>query len=56
MGNCYSNDHIAENHIHVEITCNTEEPQQKYRLGADSNRLKSLNNDESSDIVNGCLF
>ena len=33
MGNCYSADHIAEDHIHTDITCNIEEPQQKYRLG-----------------------
>ena len=39
MGNCYSADHIAEDHIHTDITCNTEEPQQKYRLGTVSNRL-----------------
>ena len=32
MGNCYSADHIAEDHIHTDITCNIEEPQQKYRL------------------------
>ena len=34
MGNCYSMDHIAEDHIHTDMTCNIEEPQQKYRLGA----------------------
>ena len=39
MGNCYLADHIAEEHIHIYITCNTEEPQQKYRLGTVSNRL-----------------
>ena len=39
MGNCYSIDHIAEDHIHTDITCNIEEPQQKYRLGTVSNRL-----------------
>ena len=39
MGNCYSIDHIAEYDIHTDITCNTEEPQQKYRLGTVSNRL-----------------
>ena len=39
MGNCYSTDHIAKDHIHTDITCNTEEPQQKYRLGTVSNRL-----------------
>ena len=35
----YSIDHIAEDHIHTDITCNIEEPQQKYRLGTCSNRL-----------------
>ena len=39
MGNIYSIDHIAEDHIHTDITCNIEEPQQKYRLGTVSNRL-----------------
>ena len=35
MGNCYLIDHniIAEDHIHTDITCNIEEPQQKYRMG-----------------------
>ena len=29
MGGCNSSDHIAEDHIHTEITsCNIEEPQQ----------------------------
>ena len=32
MGNCYSADHIAEDHIQTDITCNIEEPQQKYHL------------------------
>ena len=39
MGNCYSADHIAEDRIHTDLTCNIEEPQQKYRLGTVSNRL-----------------
>ena len=39
MGNCYSTDHVAEDHIHTDITCGIEEPQQKYRLGTVSNRL-----------------
>ena len=30
MGNCYSGDYITEDHIHTDITCNTEEPQQEY--------------------------
>ena len=38
MGNCHSGDHIAEDRIHTDITCDTEEPQQKYRLGTVSNR------------------
>ena len=29
MGNRYSTDHIAEDHIIQTITCNIEEPQQK---------------------------
>ena len=41
MGNCYSADHIAEDHINADITYNIEEPQQKYmyRLGTASYRL-----------------
>ena len=39
MGNYYSTDHFAEDHIHTDITCNIEEPQQKYRLRTVSNRL-----------------
>ena len=39
MGNCYSIDHIAEDHIHTDKTCNIEEPQQKYCLGTASNGL-----------------
>ena len=39
MGNCYSDDHIAEDHIHTNITCNIEELQHKYRIGTVSNRL-----------------
>ena len=34
MGHCYSGDYIAAEYIHTDITtCNTQEPQQKYRLG-----------------------
>ena len=40
MGNCYSADYFAEDHIHTDMTCNTEETQQKYRIGTVSNRLK----------------
>ena len=39
MDNCYSINHIVEDYIHMKITCNIEEPQQKYHLGAVSNRL-----------------
>ena len=40
MGSCYSEDDIVGDHIHTDIrTCNTEEPQQKNRLGTDNNRL-----------------
>ena len=39
MGSCYSIDNIAEDHIHTDITCNIEEPQQKYHLGTVSSRL-----------------
>ena len=31
MGNCYSSDHIAKDHLHIDITRKIEEPQQKYR-------------------------
>ena len=41
MGSCYSSDHIAGVYIHSAIaTCNIEEPQQKYRFGTASNRLR----------------
>ena len=33
MGNCYSIDHIADDHIHTGITYNIKESQQKYSLG-----------------------
>ena len=39
MGNSYSIDHFAEDHIHTYITCKIEEPQLKYHLGTVSNRL-----------------
>ena len=42
MGSCYLGDHIAGDHIHMDITtCNIEEPlrKQKYRLETASNRL-----------------
>ena len=39
MGNCYLADHIAEDHIRTDITCDIEEPQQKYRLETVINRL-----------------
>ena len=43
MGNCDSVDHIAEDHIHTDITCNIEEPQQqKYRLGTISKSFLGL--------------
>ena len=39
MGNCYSVDRIAEDHIHTDITFSIEYSQQKYGLGTVSNRL-----------------
>ena len=39
MDCCYSVDHIAEDHIHKNTTCNTEEPQQKNRIGTVRNWL-----------------
>ena len=34
MDSCYSGDHITEDNLHTDITTSdTEEPQQKYRLG-----------------------
>ena len=34
MGSKYLGVHIAGDHIHMDIiTCNTKEPQQKYRFG-----------------------
>ena len=38
MGSYNSGDHIAVDHTHTDTTtCNTEGPQQKYRLGTVSN-------------------
>ena len=39
MCNCYSTDHIAEDHTHTSTTYNIGEPQPKYRLETVSNRL-----------------
>ena len=39
MGICYSTDHIAEDHIYIDITFSIQKPQQKYRLGTVNNRL-----------------
>ena len=40
MGSFYSGDIVAEDDIHTDITtCNTEELQQKYRLGSLCNKL-----------------
>ena len=39
MDNWHPADHFTEGHIHSGITCNIEEPQQKYHLGTVSNRL-----------------
>ena len=47
MGSCYSFDHIAQDHIHTDITpCNFEEPQQKHGPGIVSNRVL-----DSVDII-----
>ena len=41
MDSCYAGDHTAGDHIHTDITTrNTEEQQQKYRLGTVSKRLR----------------
>ena len=40
MGNCYSANYIAGDHIHTNIRCKIEEPQQTYRPGTASNRLR----------------
>ena len=43
MGSCNSDDHIAEDHIHIDkTTWNTEETQQMYRLGRVRNRLQGI--------------
>lgn len=44
MGNGYSGDHIAKDHIHTDIKCTIVEPQQKYRLRMVSNRLLEVLN------------
>ena len=40
MGSCYTDDHVAGNHTHSDITtCLIEEPKEKYRFRTVSNRL-----------------
>lgn len=39
MDDCYSSDHIAEDHKHTDISYDSDEPQQKYRLGMASKTL-----------------
>ena len=40
MDSCYSDEHIAGDHLHMDTTtCNTEEAQQKYRLEMASKRI-----------------
>ena len=44
MSSCYSGHHIAEDHVHTDITTrNNEEPQQKYRLRTVSNNPAPMN-------------
>ena len=44
MGSCYSADHDVEGHIQTDIPCNIEEPQQKFRLGTVSNKIRLKSN------------
>ena len=47
MGNCYSGDHIAADHIQTDIaTCKTEESQQKYCHGKVGKRLLGRGREE----------
>ena len=39
MSSYYAADHIAEEHMHTDISCTFEEPQEKYRLGTARDRL-----------------
>ena len=55
MGNCYSTDHIAEDHIHTDITCNIEEPQEKHRLGTVRYRLLNSLNMTLISVIKDCL-
>ena len=60
MGNCYSADHIADEHIHTDITCNIEEPQQNWRGEGGLNMFKphkqsiDLRNRYASRYTNFC--
>ena len=51
MGNSYSADHIAKDHIHTDITCDIEEPQQKYRFGTVSNRFLNFTYKYIDDVL-----
>ena len=53
MSRCYLGDHIAGDHIHTDITSTNEERQQKYRLGAVSNRLLRGLGGELNIFLNG---
>ena len=39
MDNRYSADHVADDHIHTDITCNIEEPNKRTDFGTVSYRL-----------------
>ena len=56
MGNCYSIDHISEDHTHTDITCNIEEPQKNYCLAQYDIFRASGKADIRSDIQPHSLF
>ena len=60
MSSCYSDDHIAEDYIHTDITTlNIEEPQQKNRLGTVSikyrEKYKCMRKCRNHDKVISCF-
>ena len=55
MDSYYSGDHIAGDRIHKDITTyKIEEPQQKFRLGTVSNRLRDVG--RAGDAYDGVVL
>ena len=56
MHSCYTGEHAAGDHMHIDITTyNTEEPQQKYRLKSVSKTLLGVGELKNLYFVH-CVF